>query len=388
MCIAILTPKNKVLSRETLNICWLNNFNGAGFTWNDDDNKMQVFKEMEDFDKFYNKYKKVRTKFPKTTMMVHFRISTHGIINKANCHPFKVNSELGFIHNGVINGVGEDDRYSDTNMFNRNVLKHIPNLNISMLRKKGLQTLLGDFIGYSKLVFMDSNGKYAIINEQKGHWAKGIWYSNDSYKKVKDIIDYGGVSRSRSSFGYGSYGTKQTDSLGTASTFNSHAGYKPKGFISNRNETPSTDVGKNSKSYKVSDGGDVCSCCGTFLWEGELISKYGECGECLSEEEMVNISCDAVRDGAILSDINIGGAVIAEFEDEEFEDENQTALFDNPVIECDFCNDSVKSSDTVHVEAFRSDVCNSCIDKLVDEGYMTHGDSGKLTITSASYNID
>jgi hypothetical protein len=37
-------------------------------------------------------------------------------------------------------------------------------------------------IGYSKLVFLDRHGNHKIMNEHKGTWDDGVWYSNDSYK--------------------------------------------------------------------------------------------------------------------------------------------------------------------------------------------------------------
>jgi hypothetical protein len=37
-------------------------------------------------------------------------------------------------------------------------------------------------IGYSKLVFLDRHGNHKIMNESKGIWDDGVWYSNDSYQ--------------------------------------------------------------------------------------------------------------------------------------------------------------------------------------------------------------
>ena len=54
------------------------------------------------FKEFYKEYKPHGDK----QVLIHFRIKTHGPIDKNNCHPFLVNNSLGFIHNGIITGYG------------------------------------------------------------------------------------------------------------------------------------------------------------------------------------------------------------------------------------------------------------------------------------------
>jgi hypothetical protein len=50
---------------------------------------------------------------------------------------------------------------------------------------------ISEYIGYSKLLFLDSDDKYTIINEELGKWTDGNWYSNDSYKQYNDFKYYG-----------------------------------------------------------------------------------------------------------------------------------------------------------------------------------------------------
>jgi hypothetical protein len=50
---------------------------------------------------------------------------------------------------------------------------------------------ISEYIGYSKLVFLDNKDKYTIINEELGKWSSGNWYSNDSYKEYKPYVYYG-----------------------------------------------------------------------------------------------------------------------------------------------------------------------------------------------------
>ena len=45
-----------------------------------------------------------------------------------------------------------------------------------------VKDLIESRIGYSKLIFLDRHGNHNILNESKGVWDDGVWYSNTSYK--------------------------------------------------------------------------------------------------------------------------------------------------------------------------------------------------------------
>ena len=117
MCIAIYKPKDVTISKAALQRCFVANPDGAGFMFAED-NQLHTYKGYFSFKNFYKAYQKHETK----QALVHFRIKTHGKTNKQNCHPFLVNDRLGFIHNGIINGYG-NDRLSDTIQFNNAILK-------------------------------------------------------------------------------------------------------------------------------------------------------------------------------------------------------------------------------------------------------------------------
>ena len=188
MCIAIMKSENKKINKATLQRCYNANPDGAGFMFAEN-KKLTVKKGYFTFKDFYKEYKPHENK----QVLLHFRIKTHGPINKNNCHPFLVNNSLGFIHNGIISGYG-DNKESDTIAFNNAILK-------KLVAKHGNNSLFDDpmvelienVIGYSKLVFLDRHGNYRIMNESKGDWHDGVWYSNSSWKKpepIKYIPDY------------------------------------------------------------------------------------------------------------------------------------------------------------------------------------------------------
>ena len=185
MCIAIYKPEDQVISKAALKRCFEANPDGAGFMFAED-NKLHIHKGYFKFKTFYKAYKDHETK----QALVHFRIKTHGKTDKTNCHPFLVNDGLGFIHNGIITGYG-DDKLSDTIQFNNAILKKIVKKHGSMgLFDDPMQELIENVIGYSKLVFLDKKGNFNIMNEDKGHWYNKVWYSNDSYKIPQPMPTY------------------------------------------------------------------------------------------------------------------------------------------------------------------------------------------------------
>lgn len=178
MCIAILNTTNTI-SKETLKQCWKSNPDGAGMIYTAN-NQIQIFKEMSNFDKFYKEYLKQRKSNKTSNFVLHFRIATSGKIDKTNCHPFSVNKNLAFVHNGMININQLNANVSDTYTFNELILKKLP---ATFLNNHAILDLIENYIGYSKLIFLDSDNEASILNEDLGHWdADNNWYSNNSYQ--------------------------------------------------------------------------------------------------------------------------------------------------------------------------------------------------------------
>ena len=178
MCIAIYKPEGIEIPQETLERCYRVNSDGAGYMFHKN-GKLYVKKGFFSFDDFWRSYKKDKRK----EAVIHFRIKTHGVINEENCHPYKVNDDLAFVHNGIISGYS-DTHKSDTWLFNEDIVQ-------PFVRKWGnleifedpIKKLIENRIGYSKLIFMDNHGNTKIFNEDKGEWFEGVWYSNTGYKK-------------------------------------------------------------------------------------------------------------------------------------------------------------------------------------------------------------
>lgn len=183
MCIAIVKPKDKVLSEETLRTCYEANPDGCGFAYIE--NNTIIIKKFLDFERFLEQYKMVEGI---SNMLIHFRITTHGGTNIDNTHPFILNSRMALIHNGIISGYGDKgEGKSDTRDF---IDKVIGNISHKMWKNPSFRQLVSDAIGYSKLGILDVSGEFYIINEDRGVWEEGIWFSNSSYKPKKVYPKY------------------------------------------------------------------------------------------------------------------------------------------------------------------------------------------------------
>ena len=208
MCIAIVKPAGATITKETLGYCHDRNPDGCGFAYvNVDRNgkrKLRTRKDME-FESFYRKLEKAISKNPESPFLIHFRIKTHGKIDLANCHPFMVDRNHVFIHNGTISGVGSDLEKSDTRLFNESVLRVLPK---NWNQNSGIKKLIEEFISYSKLAVLNLDGEVNIYNENKGEWVDGVWYSNSSYKKPVKTKKY----KAKTNSGYQDWWKKNTTS--------------------------------------------------------------------------------------------------------------------------------------------------------------------------------
>ena len=138
----------------------------------------------------------------KSPFLLDFRLATHGLEEGTfNVHPFTIRQGLVFAHNGIINDVAYDKKLSDTQVFNRDILKYLKK---SFLKDDVLVTLIEGFLGTSKLVFLDKDKSYKILNEDAGSWNKGVWYSNTSYSyQAYTYPTYNKPSKKHSYGGYG-----------------------------------------------------------------------------------------------------------------------------------------------------------------------------------------
>lgn len=179
MCIALCSPEGVVVPKQHLEESFKRNPDGAGFAYAENES-LHIKKGFMNFDSFYEAYQPHEEK----AAAIHFRIKTHGSVDQENTHPFQVGKNLAVIHNGIIDSVdcSQDKTKSDTYWFNQKILVPIYKRDSRFVFKEHFKELIKEYIGWSKLVFLNNKGHHTIINEDKGVWDDGVWYSNTSYK--------------------------------------------------------------------------------------------------------------------------------------------------------------------------------------------------------------
>lgn len=182
MCIAIFKPAAESISDEILKTCYQNNSDGCGFAYVNTDNngvKKIIVKKTMDFEVFLRQYHRAVRVAPDSAFLIHFRIRTHGTTDVFNCHPFMVDDNHVFVHNGIIRGMRYDAKKSDTQMFNEDYLQQLPD---GWMFSNGITKLIENTIDFNKIVVMDIDENVNIYNEKKGEWSNRVWYSNNGYK--------------------------------------------------------------------------------------------------------------------------------------------------------------------------------------------------------------
>ena len=193
MCIALYLPKFQEVDRETLYNCYCSNPDGFGFAYFVDGKLIiRKFIGQNNISLGIEEFLLTREHFKSKQFMAHFRIASHGKISKRTCHPFKINNEMVFCHNGILsdftNQLSIDSKISDTMLFNKKVFQKLPT---DFMRYPVYKKMLEETIGqFNKMIIMNADGNHWILNEDVGEWDKGIWFSNDSYKPFDYVTNY------------------------------------------------------------------------------------------------------------------------------------------------------------------------------------------------------
>lgn len=193
MCIALALKPGAKPTKAILKECFLNNPDGVGFSYSDPiANKVEIFKGYMTFRHFYKDWQAIDHN---TSRVIHFRVATSGGVTQEGCHPFRISNQLCLIHNGILTSRLTDDHrkllndyqkkseLSDTALFVRDLIQPLLSENPELLFTDSFSWMLQEAIGsFNKLIFLNSEGDFKIINEHKGEWVDDIWYSNDSWK--------------------------------------------------------------------------------------------------------------------------------------------------------------------------------------------------------------
>lgn len=181
MCVIVMQPAGAELSGNKFRNCWSRNPDGGGFSYIGEDQKLTVHKGFFEMKQMLEEYRAARERNPNSPFLLHFRIATVGPVDSENTHPFWVRDDLVMCHNGTINGFGDNTR-SDSYDFAQTVLASLPD---GWEDDATMGWLVERAVGYNKIALLRSDGAVTLLNEKKGVWVGDLWFSNDSYKKVK-----------------------------------------------------------------------------------------------------------------------------------------------------------------------------------------------------------
>ena len=192
MCIiAIKTKGIELPSEDTLEHMWFRNPDGAGLMYNRN-GKVYIEKGFMHYDSFLNRLKTLDQKYnlKESSVILHFRITTHGGTKPENTHPFPVTDNVGMLkklmckttlgvaHNGIID-IKPRKGISDTMEYVASQLGPLYKGAPDFYRNKNLMTMVSNAID-SKMAFM--NGKGEIFTIGKFVEDGGMKYSNTSYQ--------------------------------------------------------------------------------------------------------------------------------------------------------------------------------------------------------------
>lgn len=216
MCIIVYKPQGVAIP-STLKNCWQNNPDGAGYCYPSGKKNVpiRIKKGFMEWEAFESSIASVHNP-EDVDMLFHFRIATHGGVNKAFCHPFplsnsltkltspRINTQMAICHNGIISEFG-NTKVSDTAEYIQKVLTPLFKAT-NMIQSDETDTIIENTISCSRFAIMTEDGVNLIGNWQEHD---GCWYSNGNYTPP---ISYSWSGVYGSKYGYGSsYGYEDCD---------------------------------------------------------------------------------------------------------------------------------------------------------------------------------
>jgi len=189
MCVIIYEKRNNdKINLSELKTGFENNPDGAGYCIKKEDGTLEIKKGFMDFKSFMASY---GNEDHRNEKLIHFRISTSGLVNMSNCHPFYCDNgrKMALAHNGILPvGFPRSAKKSDTRKLATSIM---PSL-INKLGNTSVRFLLKQAIGTNnKLVIMKQgkeNETY-IVNKDQGTTIDGVWFSNTTCHAARYVYN-------------------------------------------------------------------------------------------------------------------------------------------------------------------------------------------------------
>lgn len=163
---------------------------------------------------------------------LHFRWTTHGDTDMINCHPYDVVAGyVAMMHNGILStGNAADTTKSDTWHFIKDYLESPIHEHPPLIHNEGFLTMIADYIGDNRFVFMDGDGRMSHVNYDQGIEHDGLWFSNTyAWTPSKLIPNYYKTTKynNRYTSAYAQWGTNYDDEY-EMEDYNASFGIKPR----------------------------------------------------------------------------------------------------------------------------------------------------------------
>lgn len=192
MCIICVKPQGvKFPEEKILRNMFDNNPHGAGFMYAKD-GKVEIRKGFMTFKDFSHALNKARKEgIEDGTVVMHFRITTHGGTCPQNTHPFPLTDDIGELrslatscdigvaHNGIIKISTRDKSVSDTQEFIASVLTPVCKADPRFYKSERIREGILECTDYSRMVFLNGAGEFQTVGFFEN--AYDCLFSNDSY---------------------------------------------------------------------------------------------------------------------------------------------------------------------------------------------------------------
>ncbi len=191
MCVIAIKKQGVDMPNEqTLKTMWTNNPHGAGIMYARDGH-VYIDKGYMDWTSFSERIKSLGD-LTDTSVVIHFRIATHGGVIPGNTHPFPVSRnvialtklrgscKVGVAHNGIISCVEPRKGISDTMEYIATKLAPRAEEDPDWYKDEKVLEEIGHEIK-SKLAVLDGNGVISYYGDFITE-SDGMLYSNTSYK--------------------------------------------------------------------------------------------------------------------------------------------------------------------------------------------------------------
>lgn len=186
MCMLSYYPSGVIPEAEDLlnGITW--NQDGAGFALIAGDTLI-VEHSVDNPEALAERFVKLRKRHPEHPAMFHSRMSTGGVTEDANCHPYRVGGDNQTVigHNGIFFPVPATEKRSDTKVFAEDIFPG----RFRKLDSKRTTKKLTNYVTsrHSKLAVITNNPAYKqrgyLIGAELGMWrTDGAWHSNSDWQ--------------------------------------------------------------------------------------------------------------------------------------------------------------------------------------------------------------